>query len=883
MEPSAFPSGTTHIQIRGYITGGKTNEYSGEYWFDGLQIEEGHYGGYNVVENPNFERDTDPVDKIPDRWLLNGDTSKGDGLDSTEKHHGTKSVKLVGESSQYRSVHQDINIKGDAGAILTISVFSKAQNPNPKGGIYGYIITTYDTRIIDTEVEKFTFHFDKSKSHDWQHIARQIKTTKPFDKVRIYYQYSEQSGTAWFDTAKVIPGSVTTTHVYDATGNYDIKTTDAEGRVVEKTYDTVGNVTSEKQGNSTTTNEYDGLNRLTKVTDAKQGVTQYEYDANGNQIKSINANNKVSTYTYNEQNQVKTATDPLNRTTKHEYDINGNLTKIESPNGTKIEHGYNAVDRQTSTSYNGKQKYTFEYDPNGNVTKETDVESNQVTTFTYDQDNKLKTVNEGNGHSTEYTYDKNGNVTDRKHIAGSTVIQSLFTYNSLNQLMQIKENGADRAWFTYEENDKVASRKNGDGTYSFYRYHGAGDVVQLVNYDRDGNPRDSFVYHYDNKGNITSVKSDKGTITYQYDELDQLVKESYSDGTVYEYTYDAVGNCLSKKVTKNGQANTTTYTYNDANELTAVNGTTYEHDPNGNLVKDDRFIYVYDAQDRLTAVKDLQGNTVASYTYRADGMRKTMTTSSGTITFHYDENKNVIYETDQNNNILASYTYNGIQPVSMTRDGKTYYYQLNNHGDVIALTDSSGAVVATYEYDAYGNITKETGTITNPYRYAGYRYDQETGLYYLQARYYNPDTGRFLTLDPDPGDEDDPKTQNGYNYANNNPVMFVDPDGHWGILIRLAFEGIKWGARTPIGRSIINWGVRKFAKAFSSRWTPRKKTYKKRVIYRPARSSISWGKRVVYRSKGGKQNKRDSAFVGMSEEQLLKMKKMHQTQRKDVS
>ena len=128
-------------------------------------------------------------------------------------------------------------------------------------------------------------------------------------------------------------------------------------------------------------------------------------------------------------------------------------------------------------------------------------------------------------------------------------------------------------------------------------------------------------------------------------------------------------------------------------------------------------------------------------------MRKTMTTDSKTINFHYDEDKNVTHETDQNNQVIASYTYADNQPISMTRGGKTNHHQTNYRGDVVALTDSAGAVVATYEYDAYGNLLKETGTVENPYRYAGYRYDKEIGLYYLQSRYYNPETGRFLTRD----------------------------------------------------------------------------------------------------------------------------------------
>ncbi|QKG85334.1 hypothetical protein GXN76_13190 [Kroppenstedtia pulmonis] len=210
-----------------------------------------------------------------------------------------------------------------------------------------------------------------------------------------------------------------------------------------------------------------------------------------------------------------------------------------------------------------------------------------------------------------------------------------------------------------------------------------------------------------------------------------------------------------------------------------MDGTPYTHDKNGNLTGDGKRIYTYDAENRLTAVKE-GDKTLASFTYRADGMRKTMTTGTKTITFHYDENKNVTHETDQNNQIVASYTYGANDElISMTRGETTYYYQTNYRGDVTSLTDSTGAVVATYEYDAFGNLLKETGTVENPYHYAGYRYDDATGLYYLQSRYYNPDTGRFLTRDGFDGYSDEPLSLNKYVYTANNPIMRVDIDGYY--------------------------------------------------------------------------------------------------------
>ncbi|WP_240522267.1 RHS repeat domain-containing protein [Bacillus thuringiensis] len=111
------------------------------------------------------------------------------------------------------------------------------------------------------------------------------------------------------------------------------------------------------------------------------------------------------------------------------------------------------------------------------------------------------------------------------------------------------------------------------------------------------------------------------------------------------------------------------------------------------------------------------------------------------------------------------------------------------HGNVVAMTDQNREVVATYEYDSWGNVLKSDVkgiAADNPFGYAGYMYDKEIGMYYLIARYYNPEHGVFLSVDPDPGDEDDPITMNGYTYGDNNPVMKVDPDGHYAIALAAA-------------------------------------------------------------------------------------------------
>lgn len=106
----------------------------------------------------------------------------------------------------------------------------------------------------------------------------------------------------------------------------------------------------------------------------------------------------------------------------------------------------------------------------------------------------------------------------------------------------------------------------------------------------------------------------------------------------------------------------------------------------------------------------------------------------------------------------------------------------NGHADITALIDTNGNIVASYYYDAFGNILEETGTQDNPYRYAGYMYDEETGLYYLNARYYDAKIARFLSEDTYRGSAVDPLSLNLYAYCHNEPIMYIDPDGHRAIV-----------------------------------------------------------------------------------------------------
>ena len=149
------------------------------------------------------------------------------------------------------------------------------------------------------------------------------------------------------------------------------------------------------------------------------------------------------------------------------------------------------------------------------------------------------------------------------------------------------------------------------------------------------------------------------------------------------------------------------------------------------------------------------------------------------------------------------YTYGSAlisQAVSLNAQPPTVsYFAYDGHGSTRELTNAAGTVTDRYDYDAFGNLAFSSGPTANMYRYAGEQYDPDLGLYYNRARYLNPDSGRFWSMDSYEGRRNDPISLHKYAYANANPVSFVDPSGHFGSLYEF---GLAKGADTTIEKSL---------------------------------------------------------------------------------
>lgn len=400
-----------------------------------------------------------------------------------------------------------------------------------------------------------------------------------------------------------------------------------------------------------------------------------------------------------------------------------------------------------------------------------------------------------------YDYDANGKLTTRNVSAGTGINNHTLVYNESDQLQRLYDTntGNEIARFSYDEHGHPVKAVSGDTIYTVMEYDTAGRLKKLQNLKPDSTLLNSFEYTYDALGNRKSETTTTGTRTFEYDNAGQLK----DDGT-YTYTYTPRGNRKSR--TNKSTLAAEYYCYDAANQLLYVGSSTtpcsaaqnVSHDANGNMTQyvagGVTWNYTYDPEDRLTSVKK-NGVVVASFAYDARGRRSTKTAGGVTTAYHYDGFTNrVLYETDGTGAVVVWYNWAGDRLVSMKRGTDTYFYQYNGHGDVIALYKPDGTRANSYAYDVWGNpdLANTSETVQNDYRYAGYRWDKETGLYYLNARYYEPNLGRLITQDTFKGTTSEPWTQHLYAYAGNDPVNYVDPNGHFAMLIPLAWAGIAW-------------------------------------------------------------------------------------------
>ncbi|MGM7774737.1 DUF6531 domain-containing protein [Arthrobacter sp. KNU-44] len=561
----------------------------------------------------------------------------------------------------------------------------------------------------------------------------------------------------------VTPRGNTTTYTYDGAGRLASET-DPLGRTTSYYYDANGNRTTQIDAlGQTTTTAYDALNRATTVTSPDFSVATTAYDADGNRTSQTDPAGNASNYTYDALNRLTQSTDPLGRATSYAYDAAGYPVTVTDPAGRTTTNTYDAAGNRAGTSYSGgaTPNATFTYTAVGQRATMTD--GTGTTTNTYDSLGRLTGVTNGAGQATGYTYDLAGHLTALAYPNGQTVNRA---YDGAGHLTGITDWAGHTTTLTPDSDGNTTSIVYGNGVTAAATIDAAGQVGAITDTGPGSTALASFTYTRNPVGAL-----DSATITgitqpaesYTYTSRDQLA--AVNTGT---YTYDPAGNTTTL-------ATGATLTYDAANQPTGytTSGTTtaITYDAQGNRLTGpapagSAASYTWDQANRLTAAN---GTT---YTYNADGLRTTRTPATGSAQHYaWDTRAGVpLMLTDGTTSYLYDDTGNPIEHIDGT--GNTFYYQHDQYGSTRLLTDQTSAVAASYTYDANGNLTTKTGTADTPLRWNGQAQDTDTGLYYLRARYYDPTTTQFLSVDPLTA-----ATGERYNFGSGDPVNRNDPTG----------------------------------------------------------------------------------------------------------
>jgi len=466
---------------------------------------------------------------------------------------------------------------------------------------------------------------------------------------------------------------------------------------------------------------------------------------------------------------------------RYTYDPSGNLETRTDPNGNTMRYEYDPTNRLANIIYPDGSAVTYSYGSNGRRTQM--VDSLGTTTYRYDPFGRLTDVMDVNGNHVGYEYNALGNLTALIYPDGSEV---RYDYDVDGRLVSVTD-ARGTTTYSYNAAGQLTGRSLPNGVTTSYTYDDANRLTGIAHVDRAGQTLLAYEYTLDSAGNRTKVVETTGergrlVTDYTYDSLHRLTGVTYPDGRTVTYAYDAFGNRLAM-TTLEGE---TTYIYNDLNQLVALTDpdgevTSFQYDNNGNLIErtapDATTHYSYDYENRLVRVDD--GTSLMEFKYDGDGNRIAKVIDGKPIEYVNDVRwplTQVLVEQNSASGEIRRYTLGQVRFAQYDSDALARFYLQDGVGSIAALTGPNGQIVRTLDYDTFGAAYIGGGTETT-FGFTGEQYDQETGLIYLRARYYDPTLGRFISQDPYSGSMPEPQSQNGYAYVGNNPVTFVDPLG----------------------------------------------------------------------------------------------------------
>ena len=588
----------------------------------------------------------------------------------------------------------------------------------------------------------------------------------------------------------------TTEYAYDSSGNLVRVTGHPSGSTSVYTqyyYDAAGNLARVYTGQSAPLT----VSGLDQVSGSPVSVTKYTYDGYGNLISMTDPLNRLETSSYDQNGRLRSRTDRNGNITSYTYDERGNTTGItvKTSGGQTLGTLTNTFSKtgQLASTSSGSQTIQYKYDSGGRMIQET--AGTTVKTYTYNYQDlctgvsikqngtskyyatyeynalgqllsmtgKTSTGTAATSVSATYSYDANGNCTS---VCYPDIIPDegyqTYSYNNANLVTNTTIAGGYTYDYTYLLDGNQSSLSSSGNTIQ-YTYDGMGRLSEETR-TRGSSTVYSKAYGYDRRGNRTSLTTGTGSVSYTYDACNRLLSMTDSTGgstKTTAYTYDNNGNTL----TESQGTNSIVYGYDGFNRQTSatVNGasTSDTYGPDGLRTGKGSVSYVWSGGELV-----LEGNT--RYFYGLDLIAKLTGYEFDEVYYFHDAHGNVVTTSHRAINSTANSALEGEDQGAVQRKPDPSEFEYIFSGQEW--------------YDAFG--VRDSSIVKSGFGYCGEYLDRETQNYYLRARYYDPEIGRFVNEDIIRNGE------NWYIYCNNNPVTFCDTYGLEPIAVRATIEGL---------------------------------------------------------------------------------------------
>lgn len=737
------------------------------------------------------------------------------------------------EFGQFYDYDKDGNLISATDLLNDKSSVTYDDNNNPK--------TIQPPDCSDTELITNTYYNQTGDTAGWKHLLKTTETAAHVRSSYNYDSFGNMTIAETKDDFTNPTAYIRSKLEYTDNGNYIKKSYDALGNYTQYNYEANSgvNLSTTDPGSQTVSYTYDGNNsaiQMGKLTKVKATVNSVDYENDygytNDRLTQITHNGFNYSICYNLFGQTETVnvagqnlitntyiTTPLNKASFL-------LEQSAYGNGGLVKYDYDERYRLSAIAYDNEDiqkspRFTYTYAANNQLGSTWDNQNNLTTNIYYDLANRpMKTVEKydsGLRRIFQYSYDIDNCLTHFQELFGATQYNTVLEYDKDNRVTAVSYNpatdppatGSQNVRYAYDKLGRLDTRKlklnTGDYTltYGYIPGHVADDnwpagsttgMISSISY----NGTSSLSYTYDDCGRISTVSDGPNTIHYTYDGLGQLIRtddptdtRGGATGSTWTYAYDAGGNITTKKLyafcptdtdlSNNTEVDSIPYAYDTTwkDKLMSYDGDSITYDDIGNPLIYNGWTYTWEAGRQLKQM--VNGGTTLQFKYNASGLRTQKINGSTTTKYYW--NGSVLGDMTDGTNALHFWYDAAGMPAMVTYNGTNYYYKENLQGDIIGLLDMTGATVVSYIYDSWGKQLSCTGSlantlgVVNPLRYRGYIFDNETGLYYLQSRYYKPEWGRFINADDIYGSISVINSHNIFIYCSNSPTNLYDPDG----------------------------------------------------------------------------------------------------------